>query len=173
MNLKRFLRYYYIRFKRLQGSPSSVALGSAIGAAVGVTPTLPLHTILVVGGTLALRANVIAGLLMSNVVNNPLTMVPLYYLAWKIGSTFFPGYLDWEKLHATLKIIQDEGVIQGLTSLEHFGWHALEVMLTGGLALALPVGLITYVLVFILFTKMRKRRQRKHLLNNQKRTRHA
>ena len=166
MNFKRSFRYYYLRFKRLQGSPSSVALGSAIGAAVGATPTIPLHTILVVGITLPLRANPIAGVLLSNVVSNPLTIGPLYYLAWKIGNAFLPGHLSWENLHATLMLLKEEGLMQGIASLGHIGWSALEVMLTGGLTLAIPTGLITYVVVLFLFTKLRNKKRQKHLLNN-------
>jgi uncharacterized protein (DUF2062 family) len=38
-----------------------------------------------------LRINPIAGILAVNVVSNPLTIIPQYYLAWKIGDFFLPG----------------------------------------------------------------------------------
>ena len=111
MSLKRTARFYLIRFKRLQGSSRSLAMGSAIGAAVGVTPTLPLHNVIILAITLPLRVNPIAGILAANVVSNPLTFVPQYYLAWKIGDFFLPGRLSWEKILSTLNLIKTEGII--------------------------------------------------------------
>ncbi|HHL34074.1 MAG TPA: DUF2062 domain-containing protein, partial [Desulfobulbaceae bacterium] len=45
-DIRRTAKYYLVRLKRLQGSPHSLAMGAAIGAAVAITPTLPLHTII-------------------------------------------------------------------------------------------------------------------------------
>ncbi|HNC99779.1 MAG TPA: DUF2062 domain-containing protein, partial [Myxococcota bacterium] len=157
---------YLIRFKRLQGSNHSLALGSAIGAAVGATPTLPLHNVLILSLTLPLRANPIAGILAANVVSNPLTFGPQYYLAWKIGDWLLPGRLSWEKISATLTLIKTQGIMDSLGILRTLGWDAIVVMLSGGLVLALPCGLATYVLVFRFFTRMRAKRREKHLLSN-------
>ncbi len=166
MSLKRTARFYLIRFKRLQGSNRSLAMGSAIGAAVGVTPTLPLHNVLILGITLPLRVNPIAGILAANVVSNPLTFVPQYYLAWKIGDFFLPGRLSWEKILSTLNLIKTEGIMDSLHVLRAMGWDALLVMLTGGLTLAVPTGVLTYVLVFRFFARVREKRRQKHLLNH-------
>ncbi len=43
MSLPARLRYRLYRFKRLQGSVHSLALGAAIGAAISITPTIPLQ----------------------------------------------------------------------------------------------------------------------------------
>ncbi|MGE4560453.1 MAG: DUF2062 domain-containing protein [Desulfobulbus sp.] len=166
MSLKRTARFYCIRFKRLQGSPHSLALGSAIGAGIGATPTLPLHNILILSMTLPLRANPIAGILMANVVSNPLTFGPQYYLAWKIGNFFLPGRLSWEKIHHTLTLIKTQGIMDSLGILRAMGWDTVLVMLTGGIVLAIPCGVLTYLAVFGFFTKMRTKRRQKHLLNN-------
>lgn len=141
-------------------------MGSAIGAAVGVTPTLPLHNVIILAITLPLRVNPIAGILAANVVSNPLTFVPQYYLAWKIGDFFLPGRLSWEKILSTLNLIKTEGIMDSLHVLRAMGWDALLVMLTGGLALAVPTGLLTYVLVFRFFARVREKRRQKHLLNH-------
>ena len=45
MKLNRLGKYYYLKFIRLKGDPRSLALGTAIGVFVGLTPTIPLHTI--------------------------------------------------------------------------------------------------------------------------------
>jgi uncharacterized protein (DUF2062 family) len=164
-NLKRTAHFYAIRFKRLQGSTRSLALGAAIGTAIGVTPTLPLHNILILALTLPLRVNPIAGILAANVVSNPLTFVPQYYLAWKIGDFFLPGRLSWQKISATLALIKTEGIMDSLDTIHSLGIDAILVMMSGGLVLALPTGLLTYVLVFRFFAKVRQKRREKQLLN--------
>lgn len=168
MNLKRAARYYFTRFKRLQGSTHSLAMGAAIGSAVGATPTLPLHNVLILALTLPLRVNPIAGILAANVVSNPLTFGPQYYLAWKIGDLLLPGRLSWEKISTTLTQIKTQGLMDSLDILRALGWDAIVVMLSGGMVLALPCGVITYLLVFRFFTRIRARRREKHLLNNPK-----
>jgi len=166
MSLKRTARFYFLRFKRLQGSPHSLALGSAIGSAVGATPTLPFHNILILTLTLPLRANPIAGILAANVVSNPLTFGPQYYLAWKIGNFFLPGRLGWDKIQHTLTLIKSQGIMDCLGTLKTLGWDTVLVMMTGGMILAFPSGVLTYLFVHRFYTKIRTRRQQKHLLNN-------
>nr|WP_320009900.1 DUF2062 domain-containing protein [uncultured Desulfobulbus sp.] len=166
MSLKRIARFYTLRFKRLQGSPHSLALGAAIGSAVGATPTLPFHNILILAFTLSSRSNPIAGILSANVVSNPLTFGPQYYLAWEIGDFLLPGRLSWEKISNTLNLIKHQGLLESLSTLRDMGGDTVLVMLTGGLVLAIPSGLITYFFVYRFFIRLRARRQKKHLLNN-------
>ncbi|MDX9840843.1 MAG: DUF2062 domain-containing protein [Desulfobulbus sp.] len=165
MSLPRALRYRLYRFKRLQGSVHSLALGAAIGAAIGITPTIPLHSVLILAATLACRSNPIAGILAATVVSNPLTLIPQYWLAWRIGDWFLPGRLCWERLHDTLVLFHTRGLMDSLQILGDMGMDALLVMLAGGLVLALPTGLCTYVLVRRFFTRLRNRRRQAHLLN--------
>ena len=165
MPLPRALRYRLHRFKRLQGSIHSLSLGAGLGAAIGITPTIPLHSVLILAATLACRSNPIAGIFAATVVSNPLTLVPQYWLAWRIGDWFLPGRLSWDRLRATLELFHTRGLMDSLQVLGDMGMDALLVMLAGGLVLALPTGLCTYVLVRRLFTRLRNRRRQAHLLN--------
>lgn len=165
MSLSRTLRFYSLRFKRLQGSTRSLALGAAIGTAVGATPTLPLHNVLILGLTLLFRVNPIAGLITANIVSNPLTFVPQYFFAWKIGDFFLPGRLTWEKIQGILALIKEKGIMDSLDLIRQLGFDAILVMLTGGLVLAVPTGILTYIIVFRIFAKIREKRRNKHLLN--------
>ena len=165
MPLPRVVRYQLHRFRRLQGSVRSVALGSALGAAIGITPTIPLHTVLILAATLACRSNPIAGILAATVVSNPLTLVPQYWLAWWIGDLLLPGRLTWDRLRATLELIHTEGLLESLRTLGDMGADALLVMLAGGLVLAVPTGLVTYLFVHRFFVRLRRTRRRAHLLN--------
>jgi uncharacterized protein (DUF2062 family) len=166
MSLSRFVRYYSHRFKRLQGSTRSLALGSAIGAAVGITPTLPLHNALILGFTLLFRVNPIAGILAGTTISNPLTFLPQYFLAWKIGNFFLPGRLSWERIRDLLAQVKTEGIMDTLDVIRHMGHDAILVMMTGGIVLAVPTGILTYIFVYRLFTRIRQKRRDKQLLNN-------
>ncbi|MBV5318160.1 MAG: DUF2062 domain-containing protein [Desulfobulbaceae bacterium] len=165
MSLSRTVRFYTLRFKRLQGSNRSLALGAAIGSAVGATPTLPLHNVLILGFTLLFRVNPIAGIITANIVSNPLTFVPQYFLAWKIGDFFLPGRLTWEKIKSVLALIKTEGIMDSLDTVRAMGLDAILVMMVGGLVLAIPAGVLTYIIVFRFFARLQEKRRQKHLLN--------
>ena len=80
MILKKRFRNFYERFISLQGEPAQVAAGLAIGVFVGVTPTIPFHTAIIVLLCLLFRQNITAAYLGSLIISNPLT-VPLFYLS--------------------------------------------------------------------------------------------
>lgn len=165
LNPRRASRYYYLRFLRLQGSPSSLALGSALGASIAVTPTLPLHTLCIVAVTLLLRVNTIAALMVGAVISNPLTFAAQYYLSWKIGSILLPGRLDWDQLHGSLVLVRQSSFLDGIHIMGQLGFDAMLVLQTGGLVLAIPLGIITYLITIRFFAHLQKRKQQKHLLN--------
>ncbi len=165
-DIRRTAKYYFVRLKRLQGSPHSLAMGAAIGAAVGITPTLPLHTIIIVAVTIALRANTIAAIITATIISNPMTFFLQYWLAWRIGDCFFPGRLSWSRLKSMLDMLMHQGIVDSLHTLSQLGLDAALVLLTGGLVLAVPFGVVTYCLSYRFFEKIRQKRKEKHLLNN-------
>ncbi len=164
-NVRRTAKYYYIRLKRLQGNPNALATGAGLGAAIAITPTLPLHTVMIVAATLACRASTIAGLLVATLISNPLTFALHYWLAWFIGDFIFPGRLSWPQLKSALESIRQQGIIDSLYTLSELSLDALLVLQTGGLVLAVPLGFSTYFLSYYFFRKIEKKRQQKHLLN--------
>ena len=162
---RRAVRYYYLRCIRLQGSPYSLAMGAAVGAAIAVTPTLPLHTVIIIPTTLLLRVNTIAAMIAGTIISNPLTFAAQYYLSWKIGDLLLPGRLTWERLQQVLTLTKEAGFIEGTKILSHLSLDAMLVMLTGGVILAIPLGTATYFVSYHFFKHIRKKRQQKHLLN--------
>ncbi len=165
LNLKRTIRYFSLRFKRLRGDPRSLAMGTAIGIFVGITPTMPLHTVTIVGLTLLFRASTIAALVAATAISNPLTFVPQYYLAWKVGNALLPGRLSWETLQGLLRIITENGFIDALKAISNLSGDALLVMLTGGFILALPLAIASYFLSLRFFHKIREKRLKRHILH--------
>ena len=163
-DLRRTVRYYYYRFIRLQGSPFSLALGAGIGAAIAITPTLPFHTVMIVGTTLMFRANTIAALIVGTIISNPLTFAGQYYLSWKIGDLILPNRLSWERLEETLNLIRESSLMEGLKIISQMGLDATLVLQTGGIVLAIPLGIGTYIFSYRFFVHIREKRRQKHLL---------
>ncbi len=81
---KRSLRLLYLRLMRLKGQPKEVAGGMAIGVFVGMTPTVPLHTILAVLIALILKRSKLAAAL-GVWVANPFMLPFIYFLDYKVG----------------------------------------------------------------------------------------
>ena len=165
INLKRFIRLNFLRLKRLRGNPHSLAFSLALGVFVGLTPTLPLHTIIIICICILLRVSPIAAIIGSTIVSNPLTFALQYYLAWKIGDLCLPDRLTWDRVQETLQTIRAEGMINGMKTLSDLSIDGMLVMMCGGLLLALPFAVISYYLSFIFFQKIRKKRREKHVLH--------
>ncbi|MEK6201383.1 MAG: DUF2062 domain-containing protein [Desulfobulbaceae bacterium] len=166
MNLKRILRYFYIKFLRLKGDPKSLALGTAIGVLLGIAPIMPFQTILVVLVTVATRTSTVAAILSSFLVANPLTYVPQYYFSTTIGNAITPYELTWSRIKEAMDLmLQDPGFYKSLMVLVELGYEAVIVLLVGGTVLALPFAVASYFLSLPLFVKIKKRREQKHLLN--------
>jgi len=166
MNLARTGKYYFIKLLRLRGTPHSIALGAAIGVFIGITPTIPLHTIAILALTLLCRCSFIAGLITSIVVCNPLTYVPQYYLSLRVGNVFTPYHLNWDRVKQVLDVVlSDVSFEMRIKPLLSLGYEAVTVMLVGGVILALPFAVGSYYLCHFLIVSFRKKRRQKQVLS--------
>jgi len=166
MKPKRLARLYYLKVLRLQGDPHSLALGVAIGLFVGITPTLPLHTILIVSLAGLLRGNILAGLLASLAISNPLTLLPQYYFAWRIGDLLLPGRLSWQRISDLLnRLTSGANFMDCFSAACGLGLDAIAVMLLGGILMAIPLGAAGYFLSYRFFRAVQEKRRTKHILN--------
>lgn len=165
MNVQRTGRYYFLKLLRLKGTPHSISLGAAIGVFIGLTPTIPLHTIIILALTLILRSSFIAGFITSILVCNPLTYVPQYYLALLLGNLVTPFHLDWDRVKQVLEVVlSDASFDMRIKPLLSLGYEAIVVMLAGGFVLALPFGLATYYLFNSLIVSYRRKKRQKQIL---------
>jgi uncharacterized protein len=85
MNIAKPIRRFYERFISLQGEPGAVAAGLAMGVFVGVTPTIPFHTAIIIVLAFLFRLNIPAAYLGSWVISNPLTIPFLYVSQYELG----------------------------------------------------------------------------------------
>jgi uncharacterized protein (DUF2062 family) len=149
MNLKRTIKYHWLKFRRLQGEPRSVALGAALGVFIGVTPTIPFHTALALSLAPLLRVSVVAAY-MGIWVSNPVTWVPQYLLAYEVGRyLLFPGQYPL--------CLPDHTDFSSFMCILWRGGLALQV---GGLLIALPSAILTYFVTHWAVKRYRQRRAR-------------
>ena len=166
MNISRTIRYYYIRLIRLKGTPHSLALGSALGVYIGITPTMPFHTILIFMFTIATRSSFIAGLITSWLVCNPITYIPQYYFSTKIGNMVTPYELNWESIKEVLDVLlSDASLRERLVAFMAMGYESVVVLIVGGCILAFPFAVASYYSSYFLFVKIRKKRIEKQVLH--------
>ncbi len=160
MNLWRINKYYYIRLKRLRGNPAELAMGFAIGVFIGCTPTIPFHTVLIVLLAFLTKSSAIAGITSSWLISNPITSLPLYYLAAIIGNAVTPYELNLEMVQQVLTNISSaETILNKLAIILDLGYESLAVLGIGGILLGLPIALLSYFasLYFFTFVKRKKK----------------
>jgi hypothetical protein len=166
MRFNRLGKYFFLRFRRLKGDPYALAFGTAIGVFVGLTPTMPLHTAIILVLTILTRTSAVAAILSSLIVSNPLTFVPIYYFSTLIGNALTPYELNWEKIQIVVdQLSSSHGIAHTFEILAGLGLEALVVLLVGGTVLALPFALASYYLSLYTFIKIRAKRQARHILN--------
>lgn len=159
MQPSRVLKYYTLRLKRLRGDPHSLARGAAIGVFVGLTPTMPLQSVVILFLALVTRSSGIAGIISSCIVNNPVTFLPIYYLTAVIGNQVTPYKIDPEELLPILNLLlSTHTLVESFSIIGELGSRTFIVMGVGGLCLALPPGILSYSLILPVFKKIKARR---------------
>lgn len=152
LNLSRINKYYYLRFKRLRGDPKNLAGGTAIGVLVGLTPTIPLHTLLVIAFTIITRTSTIAGIITSLLVCNPLTYFPIYYFSVSLGNLITPYEINREWLETFFnQLINSGSILDSITLIGNLGYETIIVLVTGGILLALPLAVASFYLSLYFF----------------------
>lgn len=149
MNLKRTLRYHYLRIKNLKGNPRVIASGMAIGVFIGFTPTVPFHILLILLTTSLFKSSRVAGIIGATVVSNPATIPFLYYLAYRLGQWITAIEISLPPAYSMIDLV-------------HTGWKLTLTMLVGGVALGLIPAIITYFCTLYGFKYLRTKYRVRH-----------
>ncbi len=148
--VKRNSRLLYLRLMRLRGQPKEVAGGMAIGVFVGMTPTVPLHTVLAVLIALILKRSKLAAAL-GVWVANPFMLPFIYFLDYKVGQALIGADAP------SLAIANFS-----IANLIDLGWSISFPLFFGGaitgILCAIPSYFITKRLIFMYQARRRQRR---------------
>lgn len=144
--LKRRLHRFYKSFISLKGEPRAICAALAMGVFVGVTPTIPFHTVIIVALGLLFKLNLTAAYLGSWLISNPVT-IPFFYLA------------QYELGHLMLGMARCPFALTdySMRSLLELGMEILLPLLTGGIVMAPLIALGAYVISYRFLTAFRAR----------------
>ena len=138
------------KLKMLQGDPHFIAMGMGIGAFVGMTPTIPFHTVFALLLAWLCRGSKTAAVI-GIWVNNPLTIIFLYLASYKVGILFIGNLPDDADTIKTLVYHLDENIplldkLPLFTDFIRTKFRIFIAMNVGGLIIGTPVGILTYFL---------------------------
>ena len=149
IRLKRAFRLFFVRLLRLKGQPEEVAGGVAIGVFIGLTPTVPLQTILSILVALLLGKSKLAAVL-GTCIANPFMLPFIYILDYKVGRMI-------TGVEGVPLVLSDHSV----SHLLELGWGITYPLLTGGIAVGIlsifPSYFITRRIVILYRERKRKR----------------
>ena len=159
----RTVRYQWIRLVRLRGDPFVLARGIAIGTFIGLTPTIPFHTILIIFFCAVGRGHLVAGLIVSLLVSNPLTIPLQYYISWKVGTILTGSSLSWEQVKDLMRIARDVSMLEAVKLIYINSFRSMLSVLLGGIVFSLPFAITSYFLALYLYIRRQKRRMNRLL----------
>ncbi len=137
-------RYYWLLLKRMHGDPGILARGVALGTFVGITPTIPLHTLSIVCLSPLLKASPLSAIIASIIVSNPLTIPLEYYAAWKVGTLITGFRIPWAEVSSLLDQVEHTDIWHACLFIIHKSFKLIEAMLVGGFVLAIPAAIAAY-----------------------------
>ena len=132
--------------KKLVGSsddPGTVARGFAVGVFVAFSPFVGFHGAMVILLAFLFRGNRIAAFISSTFICNPITLLPVLYIDFRLGKlvlgleTFFP-----ENLHTLKDILQA-------------GSQVVWPLFVGGHLIGLVLALLCLPLAYFIFIWLR------------------
>jgi len=144
--IKRRGRDFYNRFISLKGEPGDIAMGMAIGVFIGVTPTIPFHTAMIIAVGVLFKQNITAGYLGSWLISNPVTIPMFYFFQYELGRLVLG-------LQKSVWALND----YSLESVMNLGWHILFPLLTGGIITAPFFAVPAYFLARRFIVALRER----------------
>jgi len=156
LELKRQIRYYYLRFIRLRGNPHELALGMSLGIFAGLMPILPFQTALAVLLALAFRGSKITAAL-GTWISNPANWYFLYYYSYTIGASVL-GVRDqqsamFSSIMTSVRLREDGMVIA--QKIMEAGSFMVASFLMGGVVMATIGAIPSYFIFLIIFKKIR------------------
>jgi uncharacterized protein (DUF2062 family) len=146
MTLSRTLRYHWLKFLRLQEDPRKLAGGMALGVFIGVTPTIPFHTVMALSLAAYLRVSPVTAFIGIQ-TGNPLTVVPIYILAYKVGQFLL--------YHGQPLVFPETFSFKAWLLVLWQGGLALQV---GGAIIAIPPAIVAYFLTLWVVRRYHRRK---------------
>lgn len=143
---RRQLRYVYLRFLRLQGSPEQLARGMASGIFSGCFPLFGFQAIIGIGVATVLRGNRLLAAA-ATWISNPFTYVPIFAFNYQVGHWLLGG--------GATQTFQD---LDTLRSWMDLGTEVSVRLMLGSTVVGTVAGVVSYFIGLPLIKRVRSRR---------------
>ena len=150
---KEKIKHYLHKLVTLDASASKIAFSFAFGIFIGLLLPIGLQTIVILPVATLLGCNIILAMTAS-LISNPVTMIPLYYSAVRIGEFITGITISWNRFEVLF-----ENPSWG--NLFTLGNDGLAVFFSGSSLMGLAGATLTYFAILYLVTELRKRRVKK------------
>ncbi len=142
----------------LDDSAHSIALGTAIGMFIALTPTVGIQMLMVLCFAFLTRPlfrfNQIASLI-TVYVSNPLTIVPIYWFDYKVGTYYVGGSMTQDDF---ARILEFEGFSGWWETVKQLMLDVGSPLIIGSLVVAAFFSLVTYPIMLRLVMHFQKRK---------------
>ncbi len=139
----RRLRYIYLRFLRMRGTPAEIARGFSVGVFAGMYPFFGFQTILAVAVAALLKGTKLAAAA-GTWISNPLTYIPIYAFNFQVGRFLLRSNVTFTFTSQSLHQILQTGA--------DLAW----VMLVGSTAVGGFVAAIAYIATMPIVRRVRR-----------------
>lgn len=174
LNIAKLKQFVRIRILHANDSPHRLAMGAAIGLFTGWTPALGLHILIAFILAAIFRANKLLAVALVW-VSNPLTLVPIYYPSYLVGSKivafFRPDSVGTnQRVSELLGKIKTEGWMFGIVHKEFWDhlfkllWHGSIELWVGSIFVGVLAAIAGYVATYHLVSWYRKANPRRRYL---------
>lgn len=144
------------RILGIDDTPHRIAWGVFLGFVVAFSPTVGIQMIIYVAVATLLRANKVVGLFIVW-LTNPVTVLPMYYMCWRLGSWALGRNHDpdrGQQMIATVVGQEDHFVWHRIVEMDF--WHTVGTVLwsvggelwLGGLMVGFTLGAAFYPLTY-------------------------
>jgi uncharacterized protein (DUF2062 family) len=148
--VKKKIKTFYDQFISLNGEPKNIAMGLAVGVFIGVTPTIPFHTVLVIFFGFVFRNNITSAYLGSWLISNPVT-IPIFYLSqYELGRLL----LGMNPIKFPFSITDCS-----FSTIMKMGWEILLPLLTGGIIMAPFFAVPAYFIAHKMIVSIRNKKE--------------
>lgn len=144
--MKQRIRQFYDQFISLKGEPRNIAMGLAVGVFIGVTPTIPFHTALIIFIGFFFRNNFTSAYLGSWLISNPIT-IPVFYLSqYELG-----------RILLGMNPVKFSLTDYSISTIMDMGWQIIVPLQAGGIIMAPIFAVPAYFIAHKLILSVRKK----------------
>lgn len=136
-----------VRMRQLEGNPHTIALGTAVGVFISITPIIPLQTVVAVALAFLVRGSKSAAAL-GTWLSNPLTIPVVYYADYKLGCIVLG-----------CKKTLDSIAFDSFAQLMELGLEVTWAMIIGSLVIGSIAAIVAYFVTLRIFISIRRRPQ--------------